>query len=238
MPTRAPVRLAASVMARFLTTATVSAVVDHGPMFRTIALTTPKPVKWTPGDKVRIAVRDLSLRTYTPVRVEEGTLTLLAHLADTGGPGSAWCAAAEAGQECRILGPQGSIDLPKHAPAPLVVGDETALGLYLAQDATPADDPPPAGIFEVDDAEAAAVALAHHDGRPATFVTRRPDDGHLDELTATVTDVLAAQPEVRLCLTGRAQTIAVLRRRLKDAGLARRVVVAKAYWNVDRAGLD
>jgi NADPH-dependent ferric siderophore reductase len=237
MPTKAPVRLAASVMARFLTPATVGAVVDHGPTFRTITLTTPKPARWTPGDKVRIAVRDLSLRTYTPVAVDGAALTILAHL-EAPGPGSAWCAAAEPGQELRILGPQGSIDLPKHTPAPLVVGDETTLGLYLAQGGDAAGADPPAGIFEVDDPEAASTALAHHGGRPARFVSRQPDDGHLDEMAGTVTDSLAAHPDVRLCLTGRAQTIAVLRRRLKDAGLARRVAVAKAYWNVNRAGLD
>jgi NADPH-dependent ferric siderophore reductase len=238
MPSRTPVRLAASVLARFLTTATVGDVVDHGTTFRTITLATPDRGGWTPGDKVRIAVRDLSLRTYTPLRVERGALTILAHLAGTG-PGSAWCAQAEPGQECRILGPQKSVDLPKHTPAPLVVGDETSLGLYLAQSATPTAGEPPTGIFEVDDPDAATVALAHHNGsRPATFVTRRPGDGHLDEHATTVTERLAAQPDVRLLLTGRAQTIALLRRRLKDAGLAHRTAAVKAYWDVNRRGLD
>jgi NADPH-dependent ferric siderophore reductase len=234
MPLRSAARVAGSVLARFLTPAVVSGVVEHGPAFRTITLTTPKPVDWTPGEMVRIAVRDLSLRAYTPLRVESGAVTILAHLAGDG-PGSEWCARAETGQECRILR-QKSIDLRKHAPAPVVVGDETSLGLYVAQGATVTD--PPTGIFEVHDADAAAAALAHHGSRPATFVTRQPEDGHLDELGATVIDTLTAQPDTALCLTGRAQTIAALRRGLKDAGLSHRTAAVKAYWDVNRAGLD
>lgn len=234
MPLKSAARVAGSVLARFLTPAVVTGVIDHAPTFRTITLTTPKPVDWTPGEMVRIAVRDLSLRAYTPLSVEGGAVTILAHLAGTG-PGSEWCAQAETGQECRLLR-QKSIDLRKHAPATLVVGDETSLGLYAAQAATVAD--PPAGIFEVHDPDAAAAALAHHSPRPATFVTRRPTDGHLDELGTTVIDTLTTQPDTTLCLTGRAQTIAALRRRLKDVGLTRRTAAVKAYWDINRAGLD
>lgn len=234
MPLRSAARVAGSVMARFLTPAVVTDVVDHAPALRAITLTTPKRADWTPGEMIRIAVRDLSLRSYTPLEVHDGAMTILAHLPGKG-PGSEWCARAEAGQECRILR-QKSIDLAKHTPAPLVVGDETSLGLYLAQAATVAE--PPTGIFEVDDADAATAALAHHGAGPATFVTRRPDDGHLDELRATVVDALTSQPDTTLCLTGRAQTIAALRRQLKDAGLAERTAVVKAYWDVNRAGLD
>jgi NADPH-dependent ferric siderophore reductase len=234
MPLRSAARVAGSVMGRFLTPAVVGDVVVHAPALRTITLTTPKQIDWTPGDMIRIAVRDLSLRAYTPLNVEAGAVTFLAHLAGSG-PGSEWCARAETGQECRIFR-QKSIDLRKHVPAPVMIGDETSLGLHLAQAVTVAD--PPAGIFEVDDADAAAVALAHHSSRPATFVTRQAEDGHLDELGETVVDLLTSQPDATLCLTGRAQTIAALRRRLKDAGLAGRTAAVKAYWDVNRAGLD
>jgi NADPH-dependent ferric siderophore reductase len=234
MPLKSAARVAGSVLARFLTPAVVGDVVDHGPALRTIILTTPKPADWTPGDMVRIAVRDLSLRTYTPLSVEGGAMRILAHLAGSG-PGSEWCARAETGQECRILR-QKSIDLRKHVPAPVVVGDETSLGLYVAQCATVAD--PPAGVFEVDDADAAAAALGHHTSRPASFVTRQPEDRHLDELGATVVDLLTSQADTTLCLTGRAQTIAALRRRLKDTGHAGRTAAVKAYWDINRSGLD
>jgi NADPH-dependent ferric siderophore reductase len=244
MPLRSATRIAGSVMGRFLTPAVVGAIVDHGPSLRTITLTTAKPATWTPGDKIRLAVGGLALRAYTPLQADGDALTILAHLAGTG-PGSEWCARAEPGHECRMLGPQRSIELPKLDLAPLVVGDETSLGLYLAQRATapaPADAADaadlPTGIFEVDDPDAPTEALGHHGAPPATFVTRRPGDGHLGQLAATVLDALAARPDTRLCLSGRAQTIAALRRALKDAGLARRTAVAKAYWDVNRAGLE
>lgn len=234
MRVKSAARVAGSVMARFLTPAVVSAVVDHAPGFRTITLTTPEPVDWTPGEMVRIAVGGVSLRAYTPLRVESGVVTILAHLPGNG-PGSQWCARAESGQECRILR-QKSIDLRKHVPAPLMVGDETSLGLYLAQAITVTD--PPTGVFEVHDPDAASAALAHHSSRPATFVTRQPNDGHLDQFAATVVDTLTAHPDTTLCLTGRAQTIAALRRRLEDTGLTHRTAAVKAYWDINRAGLD
>jgi NADPH-dependent ferric siderophore reductase len=237
MPLRSATRIAGSVMGRFLTAAVVGDVVDHGPgpSLRTITLTTAKELSWTPGDRIRIAVGGVSLRTYTPLKVEAGTVTILVHLAGTG-PGSEWCAAAAPGDECRFLGPQKSIELPEQVPAPIVVGDETSLGLYLAQRS--AADEVPVGIFEVDDPEAVGVALDHHGAPPLTLVTRAPDDGHLELLKATVLDALSDRPDTKLCLTGRAQTIAALRRALKDAGLAPRTAVAKAYWDVNRSGLE
>jgi hypothetical protein len=72
MPLRSAARAAGSILTRFLTPTVVSGVVDHGPAFRTITLTTPKLVDWTPSELGRIAVRDLSLRTYTPLKAEAG----------------------------------------------------------------------------------------------------------------------------------------------------------------------
>jgi hypothetical protein len=159
-------------------------------------------------------------------------VTILAHLARDG-PGSQCCAQAETRQERRILR-QRSIDLPNHAPAPVAVGDETSLGLHLAQTATVPH--PPTGIFEVHDADAATAALAHHNSLPATFITQQPEDGHLDELGATVIDTLTAQPDTTLCLTGRTQTITALRRKLKNAGPRHRTAAVKAYFDINRAG--
>ncbi len=41
-----------------------------------------------------------------------------------------------------------------------------------------------------------------------------------------------------LSLTARAQTIAPIRKRLKAEGLTRKDTAVKAYWDVNRKGLD
>ena len=45
-------------------------------------------------------------------------------------------------------------------------------------------------------------------------------------------------PAAPLVISGRAQTIAVVRRALKHAGLNGRPTTVKAYWDENRAGLD
>jgi NADPH-dependent ferric siderophore reductase len=224
---------------RLLTAIEVGDVTDHAG-FRTIDLIVPpkSQSKWTPGDKVRLSIEGLTLRTYTPFQLVEatGALRILAHLAGTG-PGSDWCAHAQAGQRGRMLGPSRSIRLDTLHPAPVVVGDETAFGLHLAQRATDSGQRPPA-IFEVTDIERSAAVLAAHGVHDARLVAKQPADAHLAELEATVLEALAADAATTLCLTGRAQTVAALRRRLKSEGHAGRAATVKAYWDLNRSGLD
>ena len=47
-----------------------------------------------------------------------------------------------------------------------------------------------------------------------------------------------SHPDAPVCLTGRAQTIAAVRRRLKEDGLTARDTKVKAYWDPNRTGLD
>ncbi len=72
----------------------------------------------------------------------------------------------------------------------------------------------------------------------ATLVERRADDGHVAELVEVVAEQVRAHPDAPLCLTGRAPTIAAVRRHLKDVGLSDRRHRAKAYWDPGRTGLD
>jgi NADPH-dependent ferric siderophore reductase len=234
MPLRSAARVAGSVMGRFLTPAVVGDVVVHAPALRTITLTASKRIDWTPGDMIRIAVRDLSLRAYTPLNVEAGSVTFLAHLAGSG-PGSEWCARAETGQECRILR-QKSIDLRKHVPAPVMVG---------ARRRSASTSPRPSRSPTRRRASSRSTTLTPPPWRSLTTARARPRSspgkprtGTSTSSGGTVVDLLTSQPDATLCLTGRAQTIAALRRRLKDAGLAGRTAAVKAYWDVNRAGLD
>jgi ferric-chelate reductase (NADPH) len=65
-----------------------------------------------------------------------------------------------------------------------------------------------------------------------------PDgDAHLATLGDGALRALRAHPGAPVCLTGRARTIAVLRRLLKTDE-SRRSAIVKAYWDVSRKGLD
>jgi ferric-chelate reductase (NADPH) len=211
-----------------LTSATVTAVSAHD-RFRTITLAGDglRGASWVPGDKVRVraGTGGFALRTYTPVSWDpaRGETTLLAYVhSPTGGPGAAWCAGVAVGDACQFLGPQRSVRLDRLSASPVFVGDETSLGLLLA---TPAST---ACVLEA--AAPSGVRSAMGD-REASIV-------RYGELPDAAVAALRAHPDAPLLLTGRAQSIAAVRKAVKAAGLHDRETVAKAYWDEGRKGLD
>jgi NADPH-dependent ferric siderophore reductase len=222
-----------------LTPATVGRVTAYDG-FRAIELVGDRltDATFVPGDKLRLHMGGLGLRTYTPIAWDHdrGSTRLLAHLPGLG-PGSAWCEAASEGAECRFLGPQRSVRLDRMTAAPVFVGDETSFGLLAAWRALRPDLSPAAAHFEVTDPAASGAVLTAH-GVAGSFVAKQAGDGHLGDLATRVLEAIGAHPDAPLCLTGCAQTIAVIRRRLKAAGVSGRDVVVKAYWDRRRTGLD
>jgi NADPH-dependent ferric siderophore reductase len=222
-----------------LTPATVGTVTAYEG-FRAIELVGERlaGTAFVPGDKLRLHMGGLGLRTYTPVAWDHdrGSTRLLAHLPGLG-PGSAWCEAASEGAECRFLGPQRSVRLDRMTAAPVFVGDETSFGLLLAWHALRPDLSPATALFEVTDPVASGAVLDAQ-GATGSLVAKQADDGHLGDLASRVVDAIGAHPEAPVCLTGCAQTIAVIRRRVQAAGLSGRDVVVKAYWDRRRTGLD
>lgn len=57
-------------------------------------------------------------------------------------------------------------------------------------------------------------------------------------MISLVVGAVRAHPDAPLCPTGRAQTIAPIRKRLKAEGLTAKDTAVKAYWDVNRKGLD
>jgi ferric-chelate reductase (NADPH) len=223
-----------------LSSATVSAVTDHGPL-RTIELVGPdlQGQDWTPGDKIRIKLRGFELRTYTPISWDRsaGRTRLIAY-AHGDGPGAAWCREAGVATPCLVRGPSHSVRLDELTTAPIFVGDETSIGLSVAWRTLGPTTPPTVELFELTDVAAIQPALDHYGLGAAVVVPRLADDGHLQHLADLVVDHVRAHPEAPVCLTGRAPTIAALRRRLKSEGLSDRSHRAKAYWDPKRSGLD
>jgi ferric-chelate reductase (NADPH) len=219
--------------------ATVAAVREHGASIRAIDIGGEKlsGAACIPGDKVRLRVDTLALRTYTPVSwdAESGTATLLA-ATHADGPGSAWCRNVRPGEECEVRGPECSVRLDRVAGAPILVGDESSFGLAAAWRSF-RPDAPAAMLFEVGDVSATRAALDEI-GLDATLVERTPGATHRDALAHQVAALVRARPDATLCMTGCAQTIAAVRRHLKQAAVAPTATIVKAYWDEHRKGLD
>jgi NADPH-dependent ferric siderophore reductase len=217
---------------RLFRAAEVAEVVEHDPTFRTIRLVGDelRGVTWTPGQKLQVRIEGFTNRTYTPTRwdPETGETEVLAFVHGDG-PGSDLLRGLAAGDACQFFGPRGSIDLTSVGPSPMLVGDETSFGLALAW-ANGVGGPVRHG-FESQDPPAAAAVLAAVGIEGAEVVP-------VGALAPAVLDALDADPSGRLVLTGRAQTIKVIRAEVKRVRGSGVPTTAKAYWDENRAGLD
>jgi ferric-chelate reductase (NADPH) len=223
--------------------AEVTAVTDHAGNFREIELAGDalRKATWTVGDKVQVRTDPggFTTRTYTPIGWDtaRGSTTLLAYAHGTA-PGSAWVRGLAPGVTCQIFGPRGSLKLDDLARPILFVGDETSFALAAAWRVRNPEDHPVAHLFEVTDPDESRLSLAAIGLGSAHLFARQDRAAHLGALSATVIDLLHTHLDASLCLTGKAQSIAAIRRELKGSGLAGRPTRVKAYWDENRSGLD
>ena len=134
------------------------------------------------------------------------------------GPGSSLVRAVATGTECQLFGPQRSVRLDQLDAAPIIVGDETSFGLLLAWHTQSPETAPCRRTLRGHRPcrRPRRTRCPRRSGRDASS-TRTPGDGHLPELEQLVVDTVRANRDAPLCLTGRAQTIAAVRRRLKTS---------------------
>lgn len=221
-----------------LTEGHVTALVAHGPRMRAVTVVGSGLARaaWTPGDKIQVLLPSRDVRTYTPMTWDGalGSMHLLGFVHGDG-PGARWLRELRVGEACRFVGPQRSLhrDAARNA---IVFGDETSLALAVAlHRAAPARAL--TCVLEAtvqDDTESIAASL----GLTAVEVIERgPRDLHLGVVATRLAAQLAAQPDAELLMTGRAQSIQVVKARLRDLG-ARRPTAMKPYWSVGKTGLD
>ncbi|MBX3263192.1 MAG: siderophore-interacting protein [Labilithrix sp.] len=195
-----------------------------------------RSASWEAGDKIQIYLPGQGMRTYTPMTwdADRGTAELLVYIHGTS-PGAEWGRRLRVGDRWQLFGPRRSIRSTGPADPLVLFGDETSFGVARAlADAKRGSSV--RCVFEVNDAVESKAALAEL-GVSGTTIERRPADAHLAATSERLLEELDALPSAALVMTGRAQSIQLVRGRLK-AKRALRAGKVKAYWSVGKTGLD
>ena len=227
-----------SLMRMLMKQARVVAVEPVSESFRLITLESPefKGIQWVAGQKVQIAMGSAFVaRTFTPIEWDAAAgRTRILGYAHGHGPGSAWVRDVSPGDACDVFGPRASLDVGE-ARMPVVIGDETSIGLACALGGPrrPATLP---CLFEVKAAASVREVIARLHLDAAELFECKENDAHLEDIQQRLA-ALAATGSA-FVLTGKASTIQHLRRALKDAGVASSRVLTKAYWAPGKTGLD
>ena len=211
---------------------------DLGASFRLVSFRgeSLRGVSWEPGDKIQVYLPDHGMRTYTPMTWDaaRGTGELLVFIHGTS-PGAEWGRQLRPGDHWQFFGPRRSIRATDLDGPVVLFGDETSFAVARAL----ADAKSPSAVksvFEVSDAVESNEVLSKIGVTGAT-VQRERAEAHLSTTCDRLVDELAATPGASLVMTGKAQSIQLLRTRLK-AKSALRSGKVKAYWSVGKAGLD
>ncbi len=201
---------------------TVVANTELAPRFRQVTVRGLAPAK--PGDKVQLLFNE-GLRTYSPFGQTETTTEFLIYL--HGRQSSALWRGLQAGTELQAFGPRNSIGFEAFSGGrTIVVGDETSLAVTRA-----AKGPNVYGVFLVREPDETTDVLATLGVAQRTVLER-------NQVDAAVAAVRALEvPGATIVLTGHAQTIALLRAKLKAAGSTAPQKV-RAYWADGKRGLD
>ncbi len=236
-PTRQPGRIDKAFMRLFMRQGRIAANEPLGGHFRLIRIEGPdlKDVKWSPGDKVQIALGSAFLaRTYTPIEWDsDAGATRIVAYAHGAGPGSDWLRAATPGESCTFLGPRTSLRMSDLSGPLVIFGDETSFGLAMAA-ATLVSDTPPRCLFEVR-SEAEARSVLGSLGLSHAEVFER-GDGHLERIRGAIAESMLEGRSI--VLTGDARSIQHLRQGMRPLGVPSGRVKTKAYWAPGKTGLD
>ena len=195
---------------------------------------------WTPGQQVRVRVRDprgkTALRTYS-VWSYQGDEIGLCVLDHGDGPGAAWARSLEKGDEVLLRRPEGAFVAAESAPYHVFAGEETASVAFGAMlGALPAA----ARVY-------GAIEVAREDDRlplprAAELVWRFRGDAPAASSAGLVSAVrgldLPAEPGVAY-LAGEARTSQAVRAHLvSERGWPRRSVLVKPFWAPGKRGME
>jgi NADPH-dependent ferric siderophore reductase len=220
---------------------TVDEVHDVSAHFRRFRVSAPwlRDAGCAPGDKLQIMINEAGPRTYSPFGYDaaNGTIELLSFVHGDSATAT-WLSGARAGTSFRAFGPRGSLALSSLQGPVVFVGDETSFGVAAALHGARAAADDVSFVFESSHADESGIALQALGLQASALVTRQPEHGHLGVLERAVRAAFQQRPHARLVLTGHAQTIQGLRKRLKAEPVQSSGQTVKAYWADGKRGLD
>lgn len=236
-----PSRLANAITRLVTRSATLSESRLLDERFRLVTLSgeSLRGVRWTPGQKVQVAVGGWAYRTFTPLSWDavNGSTQLLLFLHGQA-PAAAWGRALNVGDSCALFGPRASLDLDALERPALLFGDETSFALAHAMRFTARGADGVRVVLEVTSKSVAEGVLGHLGIADAELIERRPDDSHLSEVEELAVNHLQARSIKSCALSGKASSIQRLNKRLRSLGLSSRQVRTRAYWAPGKVGLD
>lgn len=202
---------------------------------RRIRLSGPalRRLSYHPGQAVEFRVSPSAFRHYTPMHYEPftGVLDVLVHLHGYG-PGSAWAANLQEGDNVGVLGPGGRFrrrDCDVH----VFLGDETTLGLFHALRSH--TDARVFGAVELESAALCDAAAPFVEPSVERLVRWGERGDALEEWIETV-DPHPRGLSTCFYLAGHAQTIARLRSALRRRDWPRSSIRTQAYWATGKRG--
>lgn len=238
-PAKEPSRLGKVMRRLFTRSAKVVEIEDIADRFRLVTLAGPalREATWAPGHKAQMSMEGaFTSRTYTPIDWDAaaGRTRILGYMHGEG-PGSTWLRDLRPGDECSLFGPNSSLNTSRLSGPLALFGDETSIGLAhaLASQNRASDL---TCCFEVAHVEACAQVAARLGLEGVTWVARREDDAHIEEMEALLGAPIAVGAS--FVLTGKAGTIQRLQRVLKRLGVPAARISTKAYWAPGKRGLD
>lgn len=193
---------------------------------------------WQPGDKVDVQVGDLDYRAYTPWRIDRSLRIMdLLVFRHGNGRGSERLCRLEAGEALRLRGPKQSTVLDHPACRLFFFGDESSIGALLAHKSQDPEFRGEGSVLETFRQPWLCEALMRLELDACRVVAGVEGGDHLDPIARTFVQHLQSDARARLIATGRAGSIARLKKRLRAAQISGARVETHAFWAEGKMGL-
>ena len=193
--------------------------------FLTIKGNALKNSDWVPGHKIKVALSGDEKRSYTPSSWdrENGVMQTLVYMHGKG-PGALWARDVKPKSKVKISSPGSPLPIEPHIKSVLFFGDETTFG--LAHALKKYSQTHYQFFFESTDTQESLGVLQKMDLTQSRLV----ELNKLDLLAQEINGLFKDPQFTKIILSGKQQSIALLREKLYALGLPKESIGIKVYW--------